>query len=182
MEFIKKNKLFAAGILTVIIACVSWRCTAILINVTREDYGFIVADGGRSVSWDRSSLPVTLYVDPSAQEWLEAVDRAAEQWNAIVGQRVFNVVSASGFDRSECRSTGTISDPAVFVRQSLNDPSGEGGRAKLHWNSKFNIRCVDLVLARNAPKELWDKIVAHEFGHILGLAHDKMENSIMYYG
>ena len=157
--------------------------SAILINKHQSvDNGFIATTTGDVVMWDPISLPVTMYIDESADEWLDEIRVAVVDWNDAVGSTLLRTTPNHDLDRNACSSKGEPSDPAVFISETDNLSLDEGGHAFLHWDSTNRIRCVDLVLSRSVMKELRHKVVMHELGHTLGLAHDGIEDSVMYPG
>lgn len=181
MKSLLKNKL--VFLFTISVACAV--VTVILMYHTRSDNGFIQfrqGDVSRSVTWPRSDLPINLYVNPNALSWLPFIMIAAKGWNDVVGVNVFVVTTQDCVCRINCFGLGVPKDPIVFISESAVKVGNEGGHAILHHDSNANIRCADLVFMNDVEDNLRSKVVAHELGHTLGLDHDEIEESVMYFG
>ncbi len=127
---------------------------------TVEDY-----DGNCSnpmlIEW---SLPVEVYVPPTYPDQLRMFQGMAV-WDYWLGREVFHVVEDPKLADVEVVDGG----PAVFA----------AGRA-MHTNVRGKIH---FVLSMYGPYYDRPEVIAHEFGHVLGLAHDEGNKlSVMHPG
>jgi hypothetical protein len=108
----------------------------------------------------------TLAADPLA---LAAHRQAAEFFNAAVeGRTVFFV--------------GQTADLTVSTRIDAGDPSCEGKPGRLlarTWVPDHEVTRAEIVFCGEAPTRLAGAI-AHELGHIFGLAHSAESRDVMY--
>jgi predicted Zn-dependent protease len=119
------------------------------------------------LKWSKSQLPLTYYIDFDRHHkvYVESVTGAAKSWNQEIGVEVFK--------RVEKRE-----DAKVVVK--WGSVSGNAGGHTSHRGDDSGPKSAEVVLVDASDVRAVYRFAMHELGHVLGLAHDDFESSVMY--
>ncbi len=56
----------------------------------------------------------------------------------------------------------------------------DGGEARIQWDHQCRVLRADIYVQPGLPAATRTAVVAHELGHVLGLAHDDDPGSVMH--
>lgn len=178
------NKVMVGGIALLFLAVAILLPVAIL---THEEAGLLTAcdtpngslnyDGQCfEVKWDKEQFPlsVSIYTDnrhPPADPD-DALSYVVDLINARLGFTALQKSSSPNADiRIEFEAASLVGD------SWLSDASG----AVLHHRGDDGNLWCEVRTWNNGTVEMVDKVLTHELGHCLGLAHDDFASSAMYY-
>lgn len=128
--------------------------------------------------FDVSRVPFHVIPDPIlSNRVIAALKTAVAFWNESLGREMFVPVG-------ELREGGSIVPLSMF-----NGTEPYRVRAKLAWTrltlTRNHLGIRDAAIRMNTKlaeghPQLLDQAIAHECGHVLGLAHDKVLDSVMW--
>lgn len=123
-------------------------------------------DSPERVVWD--GIPIKVYLHPSVTDATNAFLWAFKEWENWLGAPVFELVPDDG--------------PGVVVAFQAKDPFGLfDGVAAMAPHKKLEDGSREHAVLFFGEHRFNPVIIAHEFGHVLGLAHDREDkNSIMF--
>ena len=151
-----------------------------------NDCGFVQNSYGERVSWKNEGI-VTLYIHQSVpDEYIPAIQSAADTWEKSVGHRLFNIVTTKVGGPIAPHKDGT--NVIYFMDTWESNRSTEQARTSIYWNGD-QIEEADIRVNAKDFKFYWsDKIanrvniealILHEMGHVLGLKHKDTGGSVM---
>lgn len=119
------------------------------------------------LKWQKEQMPLSYHIafGESHKDYVDSVLKAAEMWNreiTPVFKRVDNEADAS-----------------VLVFWGAVPKEGHTGGHTAHTGTDGPIS-ARIILAEPSDIHAVYRYAAHEFGHVLGLAHDEAPRSIMY--
>jgi len=157
------------------------------------DESFLKTDKGASYHWDRADLPLQCMHDDSVTEaHVGAYNDARQAINAAVGKTLIGPCQAwlltdKPFPTKPVQGTillhvGQPEDTQDGV--TVQDPfKGHPGGSTMHYLTPDGsgrifgtVVWVDPRFERGLNARVW----IHELGHVLGLAHDRLQSSIMF--
>ena len=120
------------------------------------------------LKWRRAQLPLKYYISfgVNHKTYVKSVVGAADMWNKEIGP-VFTRV-----DKAE--------DAHIQVSWGSQTPGKHTGGCTTHTGDEKGPTGAHVVLSEPSDTHAVYRHAAHEFGHVLGLAHDKAPRSIMY--
>jgi hypothetical protein len=141
---------------------------------TREnlDRGLMERDG-KKLTWDTECFPLSIWFFYETPDWLVmAYKTASNEWCDKTGVRFFDYGTDAPLDLKWSKLTrshvgirlGTEQHKAS-TRHKYDPKTGEIGSAIIEF-------CTDQNDAY--------RVMLHELGHVLGLAHDDLKSSIMH--
>jgi hypothetical protein len=126
----------------------------------------------QQLKWPKSAFPLRIAVLPvnnkPTTEGVSAVHGVASDWNHQLGFAAFDTEVAPAQDADVFVFWGTEYDAS---NQEGGDVSHQIRRNRL----QASVHITDL-----ATNRLTYRVLFHEFGHVLGLAHDPFESSPMF--
>ncbi len=166
----------------------------------QDDCGFVQNVYGERISW-KGEIPITMYLHESVpQEYVGAIEAAAATWRDATGKSLINVITNQ-------RVSGPINPQKdgrniiYFFNAWEPDKKSEQARTSIYWIGD-QIKEADMRI--NAAKDAngtsyfnyyWNQpgnasmatanavnieaLVIHEMGHVLGLKHKDINNSVM---
>lgn len=125
---------------------------------------------GHETKWDIADLPIAVYVDNSASEWLGIVYQAVKTLNAAVGRKVAMLPEAPFSAVRDAFENGNGIDGAAYLTTDRLVSSGSTD-VRYHWHTG-RIRNAFTRLSRYPGATGRLIVVLHELGHVMGLSHD----------
>lgn len=183
------KKKFKSIIMTpAILLCLGFLLQACQRQMPSENScNFVMNSSQQRVSW-QTDVPVQLMVHDSVpREAWDAIDQAAEAWNASLGRTVIEITQ---YGVSDPLAKDDHSIIYYLSKWDVNNPR-EQARTSIYWygrkiieadvmvntqNFQFHVSTADSV-ERNKV-DLYSLMV-HEFGHVLGFAHSEYPDSVM---
>jgi len=123
----------------------------------------------QKLKWKKEQFPLTYYIafDKDHEDYIDSVIKGAEMWNREIGRELFKRVEQEDSARVQVTWGGiSAKDHPGGTTTHTGSPDGPVG-AKVTLNNPSDIHAVY-------------RYAAHEWGHVLGLAHDAFPRSIMY--
>ena len=115
-------------------------------------------------TWNAEAVPIIVLVDEALEpHYLPAIDDAIEWWNNQAGRKLFN-------RRGELRA-----DAALVIVMLYR-----GKRDILGLAERLGPGSAVVYLRAYDESRLHARVVRHELGHVLGLAHEKAGGSLMF--
>ncbi len=153
---------------------------------SQESCTFVQNSYGERVSW-KGQLPIVIYAHTTfPEQYLGAIQDAVEYWNRAKGEELFRYGGRdSGPDQARYDGRNII-----YWRSSWEaNKTSEQARTQIQWEGN---RILDAdILINNKDFDFYytdvtssgaihiGSILVHEFGHVLGLAHNDNEPSVM---
>lgn len=136
----------------------------IVILATQRDNG-LIEEGGCPVAWKRGNIPIFIALDPTAADWEKPLKEALEFWSdARPGLFLYGgVMDQTETSGSIVGVVATSGAPNSLTRLGVNNCVINGGVVEVRMEEKNQRR-----------------VITHELGHVLGLAHDDQKASVMY--
>lgn len=124
-------------------------------------------DDCMELRWEKEQMPLTYYVnfDMHHQVYTDSVVKAVGLWNSEIGA-VFKRVDKP-------------TDAIVMVTWGSVPKEGHSGGFTSH-TGQIGPTGAQVVITEPSDIHAVYRYAAHEFGHVLGLAHDEAPRSIMY--
>jgi hypothetical protein len=121
------------------------------------------------LKWKKEQFPLTYYVafDADHKTYIDSVVKGAEMWNREIGRELFK--------RSD-KEEGAV----IQVTWGSVEPGSHSGGHTTHTGGPGGPTGAKLVLSNPSDVHAVYRYAAHEWGHVLGLAHDDFSKSIMY--
>lgn len=121
------------------------------------------------LKWAKDKLPLTYFIsfDEDHKDYIESVDAAAKMWNTEIGP-VFKKV-----DKEE-------EAVVQVVWGGVSPGEDHPGGSTTHTGGPEGPTGAKVTLVNPSDVHAVMRYAAHEFGHVLGLAHDEAPRSIMY--
>lgn len=124
----------------------------------------ITTPAGMPIRW-RVKLRVVIAPD-AEMAWMPEINAAMLHWNAVVGREMFV-------------RTATAAD--VLVKIAPISPDSAGLTGCFYDATTGEINKAIIGLSPGLETEIAYRVMVHEFGHVLGLAHDQEDRlSAMY--
>jgi hypothetical protein len=149
---------------------------AIYVKGGWRDRAFMQSKDNLPLIWPKDHLPLQVLVSfDLAAHWRLAILKAVSQYNDVVGRQVFMnpAFPAASFSYS------TPTSGAVIVRDD-NSGDPKHGVTMLYPELPPIDACIVTLPEAVQDQALCDQVALHEFGHVLGLAHDEIRESIMW--
>jgi hypothetical protein len=121
------------------------------------------------LKWAKQQIPLPVYIDfdeHANKNYRESVEGAMKMWNREIGQ-VF----------TEAKS---MQSALVIVSWGSVTPGSHAGGNTRHEGDTSGPKRAFVELSEASDVHAVMRFAAHEFGHVLGLAHDEAPRSIMY--
>jgi hypothetical protein len=120
------------------------------------------------LQWKKAQLPLTYFIDfgKDHQTYVDSVVKGADMWSREIGVPVFKQV-----DKAE---------DAIVVVEWGSVSKGHAGGHTTHSGGPDGPTGAKVVLSEPSDVHAVYRYAAHEWGHVLGLAHDEAPRSIMY--
>lgn len=182
---------FSKMFMIALVAAAVLAAAIVVLNVVRPgaDRGPLEASCG-PLHWSPWDLPVAVYVDESAADWIPAVRRAASMWDAAAGRAVFDVRKGTPavygfFRRALAGGRDEPSGTAIVVSGATELPLQDDGdgHAKVRFDPatcRIGWAAVRLPDGEELPETVRTAAAAHELGHVLGFTHDPDPRSVMH--
>jgi len=125
----------------------------------------------QELKWRKSQLPLKYYIafDEDHKSYIESVDKGAELWNKEIGVNLFQKTSDE-------KSASVLVTWGSY--ESGSDDCSAGHVS--HTGDADGPQSAHVVLKNPSDVHAVYRYATHEFGHVLGLAHDEAPRSIMY--
>lgn len=148
-----------------------------------ESCNFVQNSEAQRVSWS-NTVPIYMRIDSTVpKEFRDAIKRAASAWNAISHRELVRI-------REEITTTRPANDQnSVIYWMSTWEGarSYEQARTTVYWKGdqiyeadiRINAKDFKYVDGRGPGMIDFESLLIHEFGHVLGLAHNEIGSSVM---
>ena len=141
----------------------------------KKDEGLIEAPVG-PLHWSKEFIPLMVLLDPELEHWEELVNAACMRWNHAVDRYVF--LYSGIIDDEDTRAFEGRSPGIIIVRLGHED---ENSHASLTFNPGSGEILAAPIRLRPEITKKSERVILHELGHVLGLAHDpQLPGSVMY--
>lgn len=126
------------------------------------------SDCTTELKWKKDQFPLAYYIafGKDHQDYIDSVVKGAEMWSKEVGRELFKRVDKEADAKIEVTWGSVSKDNSGGFTTHTGGPGGPTG-AKVVLSNPSDIHAVY-------------RYAAHEWGHVLGLAHDGATRSIMY--
>lgn len=141
----------------------------LLVLAIPFDGGWLKNVDDLSSKWEPVRLPQQVKLDPQLAELEPQVQKALKFWNSVVGREVLKY---AGFKEGE------IEPDTIYVEfRDLGNPTTVVGT---YNNTGLIVSAtVFMPLLKQCSAITRQTAIVHEFGHVLGLAHDDDTHSVM---
>jgi len=179
-EFVKKHWImFVVGVLIMLVAAatITWAV------VTRHgDTGFMKT-GGNEIGWQTSMVPIICFHDLEKDQtrdgrlWIGLYDAARKELAIAVGRELFEPCLPWQLD--DMPTYAVSGQLLLTVSPSDNDDHG-GGTTTLKLSDSGRILGAAVRFSPRTDPALRYRVMIHELCHVLGLDHDRLQDSIMF--
>ena len=152
----------------------------------QDECGFVQNVYGERISW-KSDVPIHIQIHKNfPEEYVGAVNAAADSWNRNLGKRIIEVTKEryTGPEQAQKDNVNVI----YFYKTWEEDRPTEQARTSVYWigdlikeadiriNGKFNYYWNQNEKSGDVNIEA---LLVHEMGHVLGLKHKDTGGSVM---
>ena len=187
-EFLKKHWVMSLIGLAILLAAAAGIIYAVMTG--EGDEGFLKGSDGKPLVWDKKDMPVSCMYDESVGVHQYEMDLARDEIKKKVGDIIgicdpwqlkqpFPTKPVKGAILMKLAKPEEFSGDGVYVTSPW-DPQ-HGGTTLLYTSRETGkLYGAMIYVDSDAPKELRQRIWLHELLHAFGLAHDRLQSSIMY--
>jgi hypothetical protein len=178
--------MFRSFVLISILASLALGLQACGITPSPQDSCNFVQNGDQQrVSWG-SSTPVVLYVDSTVPDtYFDAIKAAADIWNKAAGREVLKI---GGWTNRE-GGGGPDGVNLIYFQRNWDGDRAEQARTTIYWagdriyEADVKVNDRDFQFTGGDTPEVgkldMESLLIHEFGHVLGLKHMTVPQSVM---
>jgi predicted Zn-dependent protease len=151
-----------------------------------ESCNFIQNSQKQRVSW-KADLPVKMYIHKSVpEEYHDAIFNSMAQWNHGFHKPFFEIVDIDHSDSGPKKNGRNV---IHWLHNWEDDRANEQGRTTVYWLGDKIIEADIRINAANFTFSVSEKptsgavdlegLMVHELGHVIGLKHNEMGDSVM---